>query len=172
MKLLLKAINFATAKHEGQFRRNSGDPYITHPLLVSYLVAKYKGHSKNLEELLCAALLHDTIEDTNTTYEELLKEFTPLVAQLVLELTSDDECIKQIGKNEHLKAKCVKISSYGLTMKLIDRLSNVSDGPRENYLRDTIDLVLHIQNNRKTNKTQIRIINDILEVCIFKLERI
>ena len=98
--LILKAIEFASRKHKGQVRKVSGGKYITHPLLVSYLVAQYKT-SKNLETLICAALLHDTVEDTKTTYTEILKGFGIEVAQLVFELTSDPAELKRVGKVEH-----------------------------------------------------------------------
>ena len=80
--LIFKAIQFATKKHKGQFRKVSNSEYISHPVAVSYLVASFK-KSKNLDELICACLLHDTLEDTDTDFVELAKEFTPLIASLV-----------------------------------------------------------------------------------------
>ncbi len=161
--LVVKAINFAAEKHKGQERRESGLPYITHPIIVSHLIAKYKGNSKHLEELQCAALLHDTLEDTECTYKEIEREFGPLVASLVMELTSDDEMIAKLGKNDYLKNKMVNMSNYAFILKLIDRLSNIIDKPRGNYKANTIELMEFIMNNRKeiTNR-QRTIINDIL----------
>lgn len=120
-KFTPKAITFATKKHEGQFRKVSLQPYITHPLAVSYIVASFK-KSKKLDELIAAAILHDTLEDINTTFDELTKEFSPLISSLVLELTSDKNEIKNLGKTQYLKKKLLGISSYGLTLKLCDRL--------------------------------------------------
>jgi (p)ppGpp synthase/HD superfamily hydrolase len=124
--LLIKAVQFAGEKHKGQYRRESGLPYVIHPITVAFLLAENK-ESKKLEELMVAALLHDTLEDTDATFEEIAREFTPMVASLVLELTSDPEEIEEIGKNEYLTKKMVGMSSYALVIKLADRLSNIMD---------------------------------------------
>lgn len=97
MNLVLRAIQFAIKKHEGQVRRVSNLEYVSHPIAVSYLVSSFK-KSKNLDELICACLLHDTLEDTETDFVELASEFTPLVASLVLELTSDQKQIEKMGQ--------------------------------------------------------------------------
>jgi (p)ppGpp synthase/HD superfamily hydrolase len=162
--MILKAIEFATSKHEGQFRRGSGEPYIVHPIMVSYILAQYK-QSKNIEELIVASLLHDTLEDTDTTFDEISKEFSPIVASLVLELTSDENLIKQIGKNEYLKIKLCGISNYALIIKLADRLGNISDKPSDKMVDNTINLIYHISKNRKLTASQIAISNEILNKC-------
>ena len=162
--LILKALQFATKKHHNQVRKVSQIPYIVHPIAVSYLVAKYKGNSKNLESLLCAALLHDTLEDTQTTFNELSKTFNPLVASMVLELTSDTEEIEKKGKNEYLKRKMLGMSSYCLSVKLIDRMANISDNPTEKYKQDTKELLIFLKKNRKLNKTQKKIVKDLEEI--------
>jgi (p)ppGpp synthase/HD superfamily hydrolase len=158
--LVLKALNFATEKHKGQV---SKDPYISHPLKVSYLLASFK-QSKKIDELLCAALLHDTLEDTETSFNELAKEFTTLVAGLVFELTSDEDQIKLVGKTEYLKKKMVAMSSYALTLKLVDRLANMTDHPSDKSKLDTKEILTHVVDNRKCNGTQKRIIEEILKV--------
>jgi guanosine-3',5'-bis(diphosphate) 3'-pyrophosphohydrolase len=162
--MILKAIEFATAKHEGQFRKGTGKPYITHPIMVSYVLAQYK-QSKNIEELICAALLHDSLEDTDTTFAEIANEFTPLVASLVLELTNDDNVIGQIGKLEYFKIKWLGLSNYGLILKLADRLSNLKDNPTDKTVNDTIELIKHVQKNRKLTTSQAAIATDILIQC-------
>lgn len=169
--LVVRAINFAAEKHKGQERRGSGLPYVTHPIIVSHLIAKYKSNSKHLEELQCAALLHDTLEDTECTYTEIEREFGPLVAAIVIELTSDDEIIKTIGKNEYLKTKMIKMSKYAFILKLIDRLSNVCDKPSDKYVKDTIELMEYIKANRidLTNR-QSSIIIDIELECHNKIK--
>jgi GTP pyrophosphokinase len=162
--LLEKAIAFATSKHAGQTRKVSGLPYITHPLSVGYLVANYK-RSSRLVELLTACVLHDIIEDTDTTLDELAAQFSPFVASLVSELTSDEAQVKALGKNEYLKLKLRKVSSYALTIKLVDRLHNVMDAPKPSYVTDTVELMADLQANRKLTQTQSRIVADILAVC-------
>lgn len=164
--LVIKAINFAAEKHKGQERRESGLPYVTHPIIVSHLIAKYKGSSKHLEELQCAALLHDTLEDTQCTYKEIEREFGPLVASLVMELTSDDESIATLGKNEYLKLKMVKMSKYAFILKLIDRFSNIVDKPSDKYMKETFELMGYLKENRDDLSTrQIKIIDDITRLC-------
>lgn len=169
MNLVLKALQFAMVKHEGQTRRGSGDAYVSHPLAVSYLVAGYK-ISKKIDEILAASLLHDTIEDTETTFLEIATEFTPLVAGLVMELTNDESQIAKLGKLEYQKKKLCGISSYGLVIKLADRLHNVSDNPTKKMLVDTLELVAYVSESRKLSKTQKRMIDDIVGVCNAKLD--
>lgn len=161
MKLLKKALEFGNRKHEGQVRKVTRQPYIFHPIEVSFIVMKHK-RSAHLEELLCASILHDTLEDTDTTFLELCQEFTPLVASLVLELTSDSEAIKVVGKNEYLKKKLVGMSSYGLLLKLADRYANVTDNPSLKYAQDTRDLITHVQANRRLSDGQAKIAKEII----------
>lgn len=76
--LILKAYNYANDYHKNQCRK-SGEPYIIHPLNVAYILA-------NLElddETICAALLHDVVEDTPATLDELKTEFGESVAMMV-----------------------------------------------------------------------------------------
>ena len=158
--IVIKAITFAAEKHKGQKRRETKLPYITHPLIVSYLLTKYK-KSKDLESLIVASILHDTLEDTKTTIQELSNEFSPMIAGLVVELTSDDEQIKLLGKNEYLKIKMVGMSNYALVIKLCDRLSNIIDAPSAKYKKDTEDLLKYLIDKRDLTGTQMNIVNDI-----------
>ena len=76
--LLYKAYCYAAKAHEGQTRKD-GSPYITHPLAVANIVADLKLDT----DALCAALLHDCIEDTKSTHEDISREFSPTIADLV-----------------------------------------------------------------------------------------
>ena len=158
------ALHFATTAHSGQ-TRSGGDPYITHPVSVADSVKKYK-RSQKLDALIQAALLHDTIEDTNTTYEDLETLFGGLVASLVKELTSDSEQIQKMGKANYLAHKMANMSSYALVIKLADRLDNVKDiataktpAWREKYKNETLHILDHIESNRKLSKTHRIFIN-------------
>lgn len=162
--MLLRALNFSKRKHHGQIRKGSGAAYVTHPVAVSYLVAAYK-RSKHLDELLVAALLHDTLEDTNTTFVELASNFSALVASLVLELSNDPVQIKKVGKLEYQKKKIVGMSSYGLIIKLADRLHNVSDHPTAKMIADTIELLDYLKKNRKLSNSHKALVEDILKIC-------
>jgi (p)ppGpp synthase/HD superfamily hydrolase len=160
MSKILEALEFATKKHEGQFRKGSGLKYVTHTIAVSYLVGKYKT-SKKLEYLIIAAILHDCLEDTDTTFIEMVENFGPLVASLVLELSNDPEQIKEMGKLEYQKRKCLGMSSYGLVIKLCDRLHNISDNPSKKMVSDTSTLLTFLEENRKLSKTHKTIIDEI-----------
>jgi (p)ppGpp synthase/HD superfamily hydrolase len=74
-----RAVIYAKRAHEGQFRKYTGEPYISHPVAVMNIV-KTVPHT---EEMLMAAALHDTIEDTTVTYTMLFEEFGKEVAELV-----------------------------------------------------------------------------------------
>lgn len=164
----LKAIAFATKKHEGQTRKVSGMPYILHPLSVATLVSTYKT-SKNLDQMIAATILHDTLEDTDTTFKELARNFTPLTCSLVLELTDSKDDLKLIGKVEYQKKKWCAISSYALTIKLCDRLHNLSDHPTEQSLIDTKEILEHVKRNRKLTGTQKNLIKEIFTITKTKL---
>lgn len=165
--LLIKALNFTATKHNGQVRRGSNLPYVIHPIIVYHLLTQYKPNSKHLEELQIASLLHDTLEDTECTYIEIEREFGPLVASIVMELTSDEVEIKKIGKNEYLKKKMVKMSKYSFIVKLVDRYSNILDNPTKKYVKNTLELMDFLKKNRKDiTKRQLVIIKDIETMCL------
>lgn len=80
---IIRATLFATMAHKGQKRKYTGDDYIVHPIAVAELV-RDKGGS---EDMIIAALLHDTVEDTEVTHAQVESAFGPVVAELVYELT-------------------------------------------------------------------------------------
>lgn len=161
MNLVFQALKFATKAHEGQTRKMSGNEYITHPIKVSYLLASYKTKSKNYNHLLAAALLHDTIEDCEVTHEDIKENFGELVASIVRELTNDSNEIKKIGKLEYMKKKMIGMSSYSLTIKLVDRLANITDLPTEKMKKDTNEIISYLESKRNLTKTQLKIVEDI-----------
>jgi (p)ppGpp synthase/HD superfamily hydrolase len=77
------AVEFAANAHEGQFRRYTGEPYITHPIAVAKLVLSFSGDV----DMAMAAILHDTVEDTDVTIEHLEATFTNRVVNMVIGLT-------------------------------------------------------------------------------------
>ena len=120
-KGIIKAYIFAEEKHKGQKRKFSDLDYFIHCKMVARRVESL---TKN-ENLIITALLHDTIEDTDTTYEEIKKEFGKEIADLVQELTSDKDKIKEIGKKDYLRNKLNVISNEALIVKLADREHNI-----------------------------------------------
>lgn len=169
-----KALAFATAKHAGQ-TRSDGSPYIKHPERVADIVRKYK-KSHNIDQLISAAFLHDTVEDTGTTKEDLEKLFGGLVAALVQELSSDKEELDKVGKTAYLSRKMSLMSSYALVIKLADRLDNVSDlqtakneAWRKKYKKETEEVLDYIEKNRVlsgTHKKLISLIRDKLKEVV------
>ncbi|MBQ6609299.1 MAG: bifunctional (p)ppGpp synthetase/guanosine-3',5'-bis(diphosphate) 3'-pyrophosphohydrolase [Oscillospiraceae bacterium] len=85
MTKIEKAVLFATRAHAGQVRKGSEKPYILHPMEVMAIVTKFTDD----EDVIAAAVLHDTVEDTSITLERLEKEFGPRVAALVASVTED-----------------------------------------------------------------------------------
>ncbi|MBR5369862.1 MAG: bifunctional (p)ppGpp synthetase/guanosine-3',5'-bis(diphosphate) 3'-pyrophosphohydrolase [Bacilli bacterium] len=170
-KNLEEAIKYAVKMHEGQKRQN-GDPYIYHPLRVLKNILKYK-KSKNLETLLISACLHDVIEDTKATYPEIVDKFGPQVASLVLEVTTDEDMKKALGKERYLSIKMKNMSSWALVIKLCDRLDNVSDLIElkdekfvDKYVNETIEIMNYLLKNAKLSKTHMNIIERILYTLI------
>lgn len=161
--LLAKAIDFAQQKHANQKRKATRLPYITHLSGVATLVKVFK-KSKNIEELVCAGYLHDILEDTDTTEDELLALFGPLVTSLVVEVTNDKEEIKRLGKSKYLQDKMLNMSSYALTLKLCDRLHNVSDSPSKKTLEETRGIIDYLICLRPLNKTQSDLVNRIMVI--------
>ena len=80
--LIQKAYHLANSKHGNQCRM-SGEPYIIHPMNVAYILANLGMD----DETLCAALLHDVVEDTDLTNEDLAREFGDAIAQMVAGVT-------------------------------------------------------------------------------------
>ena len=83
VELITKAFNFAKAAHKG-IRRRSGEPYIMHPLAVARIVSSEIGMGSTS---ICSALLHDVVEDTDYTVEDIANLFGPKIAQIVEGLT-------------------------------------------------------------------------------------
>lgn len=160
------ALEFATRMHEGEFRKN-GAPYISHPIKVAEYVSKFK-ISKEKDILVTAAYLHDVLENTNATYYDIVYLFGAQVASIVLELTTDEDLKKEIGKERYLEIKMKNMSSWALVIKLCDRLDNVSDLKTSNeefrnrYSKETIEIIDYLIKNRYLSKTHLNIIKEIL----------
>jgi len=123
--LILKAAHFAAKKHRDQRRKDKhASPYIIHPISVALAIAQI-GRVDD-PEILAAALLHDTLEDTKTEPEDLEAEFGKKVCEYVLDVSDDKTLPKDERKRrqiEHAK----KISKGAALIKLGDKISNVTD---------------------------------------------
>lgn len=122
-ELIAGALAKATAAHAGQIRNGSGGlPYIEHPRMVAATLAAL-GYD---ETTLAAALLHDTVEDSDTTVEDLRAEFGDTVAELVAAL-SDDESIASYRerKDEH-RGRVAAVDGDALAIYAADKLTNMT----------------------------------------------
>ena len=134
--LIPQAAAFAENAHDGQTRKDSGDPYFTHPRAVAQLVAK---HSSD-PELVIVGYLHDTLEDCeDVTFEQLESQFGKRVAELVQSLTNDEARIASEGKVPYMRDKLSHLSPDALFVKLCDTLHNTSQSTSghqvDNYLK-------------------------------------
>jgi (p)ppGpp synthase/HD superfamily hydrolase len=120
---LARAYNFAAEKHAGQSRKGeAGEPYANHLTEVAQLVAEATRGGD--VDLVIAAVLHDTVEDTETTFDELASAFGPRVASLVAEVTDDKSLEK--AERKRLQIEHAGHASAGAKIIMIaDKTSNV-----------------------------------------------
>lgn len=123
VRRILSAARFAAEKHAQQKRKGeNGEPYFNHLLEVAELITASNPHLD--VELIMAAFLHDTVEDTGVTLQELEQRFGKDVAELVAEVTDDKSLPKETRKQlqvEHTPEK----SPRAQTLKLADKISNL-----------------------------------------------
>lgn len=126
--VLLKAVAFSAAKHRTQRRKGvDASPYINHPVEVANLVANLGGIT-DLSTLV-AAVLHDTIEDTDAKPEEIERLFGPTVRGLVEEVT-DDKALPKTERKRLQIEHAPHLSTPAKLIKLADKISNVRDVTR------------------------------------------
>ena len=122
---LVDAIAFAADKHRRQRRKDAeASPYINHPIALARVLTVEAGLTDPI--LLAAAVLHDTLEDTETTYEELRERFGDAVASVVLEVTDDQTLPKAVRKRLQIE-HAAHISRRAKLVKLADKTCNVRD---------------------------------------------
>ena len=121
----LRALSFAAEKHRHQRRKDkAASPYINHPIAVATVLAVEGGVDD--EDLLLAGLLHDTVEDTETTFDELTEHFGEAVTGLVSEVTDDKSLPKDLRKQlqiDHAHGSSVRAKQ----LKLADKICNIRD---------------------------------------------
>ena len=150
LKMIQKAYNLAEEKHHGQFRK-SGEAYIIHPLNVAYILTDIKADY----ETICAAILHDTIEDTDVTLDDLEKEFTHTVRILVDGVTKINKL--DLGADKDAEIATQRKILVGMTedvrviiLKMADRLHNLRtlwalQPHRQKYnAKETLDILVPI----------------------------
>ena len=165
MYLLGKAIAFATERHEGQYRRYDNEPYINHPLRVSETVRR----ASLDREVIAASILHDVVEDTDTTLEEISEIFGSNVAKYVDDMT---DISKPEDGNRKARltidfAHTAQGHPISKTIKIADVLDNLRDvyekDPRyaQKYCREK-EVLLH-QSLKEGNKMLWNELLDLIE---------
>ena len=126
---LFKAIEFAKEAHKGQKRKGTREPYYFHCLRVCYILQNIGIED---EELLCAAILHDIIEDTACKHDCVKREFGKRVADLVQDVTNQEN------------KKPVLNTKEGTLIKLADMLDNLKNNTNKRYIGKKKELILEI----------------------------
>lgn len=141
------AYYFAKCKHDEvyQTRKGTGVPYFVHPKGVALMVMKNGGNNDQIR----ASLLHDTLEDTHTSDEELRICFGEHVQSLVRELTNQRYKIEEMGKEAYMTEKLMRLSNEALLIKLCDMLYNIQDHPTEAQEVRMLHNVANLIENRK-----------------------
>ncbi len=122
---VLRAAAFAAERHRDQRRKDAdASPYVNHPLALAEVLATVG--DVHDPDVLCAALLHDTLEDTETTREELVAAFGETVARLVEEVTDDKSLPKDQRKRLQIE-HAAHLSPGAKLVKLADKICNVRD---------------------------------------------
>ena len=100
VKLIRRAYNYAV-EHHGNQKRMSGEPYIIHPVLVAYILS-----TLGLDDAtICAALMHDLAEDTDVTIDDIARDFSPEIAELVNGVT-------KLGKINYVSREEQQVENY------------------------------------------------------------
>lgn len=122
--MLLAALHFAADKHRDQRRKGeAASPYINHAIVVAEILARV-GVTDPLT--LQAAILHDTVEDTETTPEELLRTFGEEVRDVVMEVTDDNALPKRERKERQVR-RAPGLSRRAKLVRIADKIANVHD---------------------------------------------
>jgi len=125
LALLLKALAFAAHKHRDQRRKDAeASPYINHPIALADVLVNEGGVTD--APVIAAALLHDTVEDTDTRPQELAEAFGPRIAGIVAEVT-DDKALPKAERKRLQVEHAASISREAKLVKLADKICNLRD---------------------------------------------
>jgi GTP pyrophosphokinase len=170
---VVAAYELAAKAHKDQVR-SSGEPYISHPVAVAYILLEQGMDTDSI----CAALLHDVVEDTDTTLDELRREFGVDVAELVDGLTKINKI--DVSSPEEAQAKNVEKLLYAtdsdirvIIIKIADRLHNIRtlhyrpEYKQRNTARETMDIYVPIAERLGMSKVK----DELSELSIYYLDR-
>jgi GTP diphosphokinase / guanosine-3',5'-bis(diphosphate) 3'-diphosphatase len=151
---ILDAASFAAQKHQGHIRKDErASPYVTHPLAVARIICSI-GEVYD-PTILIAAILHDTIEDTNTTEAEIQERFGKEILSIVLEVT-DDKSQNKMARKQQQVIHAPDLTRGAKIIKLADKLTNCLDilhtppkdwslNRRQEYIQWAADVVAQIR---------------------------
>lgn len=123
--LIMKAVQFAAEKHRGQSRKDAlNTPYINHPIALANLLTNYAGISDT--SVIAAALLHDTVEDTDATLDDIEEYFGKKIRDIVMEVTDDKSLPSKERKRLQIE-HAAGLSYEAKLVKLVDKISNLQD---------------------------------------------
>ncbi|XP_058119050.1 guanosine-3',5'-bis(diphosphate) 3'-pyrophosphohydrolase MESH1 [Anopheles ziemanni] len=167
LKIYTQCINFAAIKHRNQRRKDTEEtPYINHPIGVAQILSAEAGITDF--DVLQAAILHDTVEDTETTFEEIETHFGTTVRSIVQEVTDDKTLPKEKRKLLQIE-HALTISHQAKLVKLADKIYNLRDLQRckpqnwtDERCREYFIWAKQVCDNLKgTNEPLERILDDI-----------
>ncbi len=125
LQKIFKALAFAAHKHRDQRRKDEDAlPYINHPISLADILVNEGGVTD--VEVICGAILHDTVEDTDTTPEELEREFGPVIRDIVMEVTDKKSLPKPVRKLLQI-THAPKLKEKPALVKIADKISNLRD---------------------------------------------
>ena len=159
MNMIARATLFADQAHDGQLRKFTGLPYISHPMEVMQIV---RGVTSD-DDILAAAVLHDVIEDCDVTFSDLMLEFNERVATLVYQVTNAADAADgdRIARAYINRAVMANASADAQTIKLADIISNLSSidialecdpAWTRMYLEEKIDMINVLNNGNQALK--------------------
>ncbi len=121
MEIVEKALQVASKAHRKQCRKNTDIPYITHPVAVGMILLK-AGYN---DELIAAGFLHDTVEDTDITLEDIRREFGTKIAEIVAGCSEPDKSLSWIDRKEHTLEFLKTASEDIRAVACADKLHNI-----------------------------------------------
>lgn len=139
--------NYAKKKHDdtGAIRKHSGNPYWEHPEGVADIALAYGGDDTEIQ----VALAHDTLEDTDATFDEIAEQFGSEIANYVQEITNNRDEVKRLGKEEYINQELENLSHPALFVKLCDILYNCLDYPSDSQLARMSKNIDHLISHRQ-----------------------
>ena len=170
--LILQAAQFAREKHHGQMRKYTGVPYISHPARVAGRTAV---HPEATEDMVAAAFLHDTLEDTDANAEELEDLFGTHVSDLVIDLSdpthlSFGDTYKGVPRGKRkaiMRASIAAAPRESRIIKLLDRIDNLREmplTPLNSYIRMYLEESWRLA--KAIGSADQALMAELLEICV------